>query len=233
MKITTIFFDVGNTLIKPASSEADVLMSAAQRLGISIDKQLLQQNVRRIMSKYEELFLPEDSLWASQERAVGLYMSIFEKICEASGVGEHGRRLAEMCYKQLMDSSAWKPFDDVIETLDGIKALGIRMGIISNWDKSLEGVITGMGLGDYFDEIVSSAVVGLYKPQVAIFELAMQKMGALPKNTLHIGDNLVADIGGARKAGITPVLIDRVDKHELDESLIKVGRLTEVLNYLD
>jgi REG-2-like HAD superfamily hydrolase len=230
--ITTVFFDVGNTLIRPALSETEVLMQSAKTLGVSLDSQLLEQNVFELLEHYDKLFLPDDSLWASQEGAVGLYLSIFEKLCESAGVAEHARQLAELSFSRLTEPEAWKLFDDVADTLEEIKARGIKMGLISNWDRSLPKVIHGMGLGRYFEVIVASAAVGLYKPQSEIFDLALEKMGTPAEQAMHIGDNLVADVGGARGVGITPILLDRKNKHEVEDGTIKVNNFAEVMTYL-
>lgn len=232
MATTTVFFDVGNTLIRPTLSEVDVLMDSAGKLGVEVDRALLEKGIFEMMTDYDKLFKPDDSLWATQEGALSIYLSIFEKACEAAGVTGQGRGIAETTFAKLSEPSAWKPFDDVIETLDGLKSQGIRMGLISNWDLSLESVIRGIGLGDYFETIIASAAVGLYKPQPEIFELALQKMGVCAAQARHVGDNLTADIAGARGVGIMPVLIDRVDKHDIDDGTIKLGKLTDLLAHI-
>ncbi|HBT95116.1 MAG TPA: hypothetical protein DEB24_02955, partial [Coriobacteriia bacterium] len=95
MAKTVVFFDVGNTLIRPAVSEVDVLMDSAGALGVEMDHQLLKQNIFEMMADYDKLFKPDDSLWASQEGALSIYLSIFEKACEATGVSGQARRIAE------------------------------------------------------------------------------------------------------------------------------------------
>jgi putative hydrolase of the HAD superfamily len=87
--------------------------------------------------------------------------------------------------------------------------MGIQMGLISNWDLSLQSVIEGLDMGHYFSSIISSAAVRMHKPQQGIFELALRQTGTTAVEALHVGDHLYADVQGARLAGIKPVFIDR------------------------
>ncbi len=88
---------------------------------------------------------------------------------------------------------------------------GSQLGVISNWDGRLEGLLGGLGLAKYFDTVVSSACVGLHKPDPRIFELACTRLGVAPEEAAHVGDHHYADIVGATAVGMMPVLIDRFD----------------------
>jgi len=59
------------------------------------------------------------------------------------------------------------------------------------------------------DVVVSSAEVGLRKPDPRIFELALARVGVAADEAVHVGDHLYADILGAEAVGMYPVLIDR------------------------
>ena len=88
-------------------------------------------------------------------------------------------------------------------------AADLALGLISNWDNRLAGLIDGLGLGEELDTVVSSAEVGLHKPDPRIFELACERLGVDPREAAHVGDHHYADIVGARAVGMQPVLIDR------------------------
>ena len=83
------------------------------------------------------------------------------------------------------------------------------MGLISNWDRRLTTIVSGLGLHVHIDTVVSSADVGLHKPDPRIFEMAAQRVGVSPDRAAHVGDHLYADVVGANSVGMTPVLIDR------------------------
>jgi putative hydrolase of the HAD superfamily len=90
-----------------------------------------------------------------------------------------------------------------------LREAGIRTGVISNWDRRLASLIEGLGLGEMFDVVVSSADVGLRKPDPRVFMLACERLGVAPEEAVHVGDHHYADVLGARAVGMTPVLIQR------------------------
>jgi putative hydrolase of the HAD superfamily len=66
-----------------------------------------------------------------------------------------------------------------------------------------------VGLGGYLSTVISSADVGLHKPDPRIFEVACQHLGVSASEAVHVGDHHYADVAGAMAAGMTAVLIDR------------------------
>jgi putative hydrolase of the HAD superfamily len=232
MGIQTVFFDVGNTLLTPAVPEGEILVRAVDRLGVVLDPALVRRSVPRMYEYYEELYEADNSLWASQERAVDIWRILYEYLCELVGIPELGPQVARIGYEEFLNPANWKPFDDVLPTLAALRSRGVVLGLISNWDSSLESIIRGVGIEPWFDVIISSAVVGLHKPQPEIFRLALDRMGVKPDVAMHVGDHLQADVGGAAAVGITPVLIDRDNQYEDEEGYIRVQALQEVVEYL-
>ena len=86
---------------------------------------------------------------------------------------------------------------------------GVKVGIVSNWDGRLGHLLDGLGLGHLIDVVVSSASVGLHKPDPRIFALACERLDVQPAQCAHVGDHLYSDILGARAAGLHAVMIDR------------------------
>jgi putative hydrolase of the HAD superfamily len=94
-------------------------------------------------------------------------------------------------------------------------------------------------LARHFETLVISARVGYQKPHAGIFEHALEQMVVAPARAMHVGDNYQADVIGARKLGITPVLIDRrsedparVRDENSDPDLLVIRDLFELLDLL-
>jgi len=66
-----------------------------------------------------------------------------------------------------------------------------------------------IGIADMFDDVISSANVGVAKPGRKIFDTAIQRAGVAPEEVLHVGDHAESDIEGARKAGMRTVWVNR------------------------
>jgi putative hydrolase of the HAD superfamily len=110
-------------------------------------------------------------------------------------------------------------FDDTLATLDWLRSRGHRLGLLTNGPASLQRrKIARFDLERHFDVIVIEGVFGRGKPDPAVFEHALASTGTGAPDAWHVGDNLYADIGGARAVGIHAVWIHR-ERLELREDL--------------
>lgn len=105
--------------------------------------------------------------------------------------------------------SAFRVFPDVIPALDAMVAAGLRLGVVSNWGWAAPELLQTLELARHFEVLSISARVGYQKPHPAIFEHALELLDIGPEQAIHVGDDAEADVVGARRAGIEPVLIDR------------------------
>lgn len=78
---------------------------------------------------------------------------------------------------------------------------GLRLAVVSNWDIGLHEHLGRLGLDTIVDVVVTSAEAGAPKPAPAVFELALERLGASPARAVHIGD-APADEDGAAAAGM-------------------------------
>jgi putative hydrolase of the HAD superfamily len=106
-------------------------------------------------------------------------------------------------------SKVFTPFADSEPTLRRVKTAGIRMIIVSNWDRSLHTVLDMLGWTDMFEVVVASLEFGIEKPDPRIFEHALSRLGLNAAEVLHVGDNPIDDLQGAAAVGMPAALIDR------------------------
>jgi putative hydrolase of the HAD superfamily len=95
----------------------------------------------------------------------------------------------------------FEPLNGVPERLARLRALGLPLAVIGNWDCSLGERLAELRLAHFFEFILSSAEAGVAKPDRRIFELALERLGVRPERALHVGDQ-PADEDGARAAGM-------------------------------
>jgi len=95
-------------------------------------------------------------------------------------------------------------YEDVLPALEQLRAR-FRLFAISNGNADLATI----GLGRYFEHSLAAREAGVLKPDPRIFALLLERAGVSPQHALHVGDDLVADVEGARRAGLTPVWVDR------------------------
>lgn len=109
----------------------------------------------------------------------------------------------------LLAALEFTPFPDAVPTLHGLRRLGVRLVVVSNWDASLHEVLAATGLGPLIDGAITSAELGAAKPDPALFRHALAMAGIAPAAAWHVGDTPEEDVAGAQAAGVTPVLLDR------------------------
>jgi HAD superfamily hydrolase (TIGR01509 family) len=98
--------------------------------------------------------------------------------------------------------------------IESLRRAGLRTAVISNTeDGRLEELLQITEIARHFELCVDSQVVGLRKPDVAIFHLAVSRLGVEPAEAVYVGDSYGFDVLGARAAGLRPILFDPLDLH--------------------
>ena len=120
----------------------------------------------------------------------------------------------------------WALDPDALPVLAALRAAGLRLAIVSNWDSSLPLLLERLGLAAAVDAVVVSAVVGVSKPARGIFDEAVRRTGVAHAETLHVGDSLTDDYHGARDAGLAALLLDR--RGRARPGLETIGSLAEL-----
>ncbi len=107
------------------------------------------------------------------------------------------------------DPSNWRADPEAAATLARLKDRRIALGVLSNFDHRVYGILDGLGLTPYFDSITISSEAGYAKPSPELFAAALDRAGVGPDEALHVGDSERHDLGGALGAGLWAALIDR------------------------
>jgi putative hydrolase of the HAD superfamily len=101
-------------------------------------------------------------------------------------------------------------FPYTLEMLEYLKTKGYEMHIITNGFRETQQIkISTSGLSPFFTHIIESDVCGFKKPDIRIFDLALSLSQSTPIQSIMIGDDLNADILGARNAGMDQIFINR------------------------
>lgn len=204
-----VFFDVGNTLLYPHPSVSHVCEEILRAAGHDRDLAAIESLMPLVDEYYEDRFRADDTFWTSEEATSGVWVGMYSLLCRRLGIEEEAEQLARAVYEEFGKPERWAAFDDVAPAFERLRSEGVKVGIISNWDGRLGRLLDGLGLGALIDAVVSSATVGLHKPDPRIFALACERLGAEPAECAHVGDHFYSDILGARAAGLHAVMIDR------------------------
>jgi FMN phosphatase YigB (HAD superfamily) len=100
--------------------------------------------------------------------------------------------------------------DDARLLLELLKDAGYTLGMVSNRGFSFREEMQEYNLACYFDFFLAGGEIKSFKPDPLIFKHALGLSGTSAQQTMYVGDNYFADILGARRAGLTPVLYDPI-----------------------
>lgn len=145
---------------------------------------------------------------------------------DAAGLKRLRRRCAEVLYAALPPRAAcglsldeltaamlgalrFTLYPEVLATLALLRARGLRLVVVSNWDVSLAPILEALGLAGLLDAVVTSAGVGAAKPAPEVFHAALALLDIPAREALHVGDDPRLDVAGALAAGVQPVLLRR------------------------
>ncbi len=84
--------------------------------------------------------------------------------------------------------------------------------MVSNFDRRLGPLLGALGLTPLLDATIASSEAGAAKPARAIWDVACRRLGVGAAETLHVGDQVEADVAGALRAGLGAAMVDRAGR---------------------
>jgi putative hydrolase of the HAD superfamily len=222
-RFDAVLLDVGGIFHLPAHHR---IAAALERAGIASPEDLDRAHYAGVAAITD--FTDGDrDVWMAYQPAYAL-------ACGAPP--ERLEEIAELLHAEFVSGGVWtRVIPGSVEALRELKALGVKLAVVSNADGSVEQQLlddgigqVGPGKGVELDAVLDSAVVCVSKPDPRIFELALERIGVPAARALHVGDIVAADVEGARAAGVTPALMDPYDLHP-DVDVLRVRSLRDVV----
>jgi putative hydrolase of the HAD superfamily len=209
MPVEAVTLDAAGTLIAAAEPVGRTYARSAARHGIALAADDAERNFREALAAAPPLAFPGADARRLAEHERAWWRAVVRR---AFGPAVHAASF-DACFAELFAHygrpEAWRVFPEVPATLRLLRARGLRLAVVSNFDARLLPVLAGLGLDSLLDLVVHSSAEGVAKPRPAIFLGALGALGVSPAAALHAGDGLVADVEGARSAGMAAVLVDR------------------------
>jgi len=227
--LQAVCFDLDWTLSYYPLSTRQVLQEALQRASCSVE---LPGDLAPVAERYNELWL---TLEQSAESTYDLRVQIMTTLFGEHGIDDEASVLeVSQAYGNVRRESGVLPYPGVDDLLADLKS-NYKLGLLTNgpsdiqWEK-----IEALGFDEHFDAIIVAGDVGIYKPDVRVFQLLLTKLGVAANHSLFVGDTYDADILGAQQAGMHTAWINRKEDATADgiqPTLVKsdTARLREVL----
>jgi putative hydrolase of the HAD superfamily len=222
--LRAVFLDAGNTLI---FADRLRILELYHAEGVASDEDRI---VRAELQARAQLAA------RVEEGAVGtephLWREYFMTLFRLSGVPEEalagvGRRLRETHERDHL----WTHVDPGTgEALEALLDHGYRLAVISNADGRMEAVLKRTGLTRFLEFVMDSEVVGVAKPDPAIFRAGLERMGVPAEEALYVGDLFPVDVVGAWGAGMEAVLLD--PSRALEYPVVSIPSVLELPTWL-
>jgi putative hydrolase of the HAD superfamily len=210
-RIKAVLFDLDGTLFHYLPTSGEVFLDYLRSAGFHIseaDRVRAEHWVHFYFAHSPEI-QEDDRTFGDDQK--GFWVNFTRRRLIAFGISPV--KAADMA-PEVSDhmSEIYKPKIQVTEDahaiLDLLKESGYVLGMVSNRESSFQEEMRNMKLDCYFQFFLAGGEVKSFKPEALIFEHALTLAGTRAQETMYIGDNYFADILGARRAGLTPVLYD-------------------------
>jgi len=226
-----VLFDAGGTLLRPHPSQEEVTARVLTEAGIDVAGDPLVEAIRAANARLFGGHGRDAQRWASESAIREVWLEYYELVLARIGV-PWDRALGGRIYDAFGVAESWALFEDVLPTLAALRTRGLRLGIVSDWGTALVPIVHAMGLSAHFGVAVVSAYAGVAKPDRDVFAYALARIGATAEETLYVGDVYLADVLGARGAGIEPILIDRAGRFGFVDCVV-VRSLVEIPAHIE
>ena len=226
--IKTVILDIDDTLYEWAALDPVVVR---EYMGPYVEKYFgwsVEEYYRRLYEATDELVAFSGTTGDCRDRIIR-----YQLMVERAGfpVEPHALDMYRLYWDQMLERIT--PYEGTVEALQALKARGIRIGVCSDNTAELQfRKLRVLGIGSYFDFVVTSAEAGIEKPDPKIFERALQKADCAPEECLFVGDVYKKDVLGPEKAGMRALWLNNKEKPAI-EGVTEIRSLLEVLEHLE
>jgi len=210
--LRAVFFDAGETLLHPHPSFPELLSATLSQEGIDASPDRIREQVHVLGDRFHRA-ATDGELWSTSEaRSRAFWGSVYSLLLGELGV-PMDNRLAGRLYATFTDAANYRLFPDVLPALEDLRGRGLTLGLVSNFEAWLDGLLEHLGIRTLLDVRVISGAVGLEKPNPEIFRMALAEASVAPAASAYVGDNPFFDVDPALAVGMRGVLLDRRDRH--------------------
>ncbi|HEV2735477.1 MAG TPA: HAD-IA family hydrolase [Longimicrobiaceae bacterium] len=221
-----IIFDVGNTLVW---LDHPYLVELLREHGVEATEEEIvaaEYGAKRVLDE----MVRAGRAGTDESRGRVYFHEIFRQL----GLADDAfAPVAQRLWARHAERNLWgRVRERTAETLAELRRRGLRLGVISNADGRVEGLLETVGLREHFEFVIDSALVGVEKPDPRIFHMGLERLGVAPEDAVYVGDIYEIDVVGARGAGMAAVLVDPLGRWtELDCD--RIAAIHELPAWLD
>jgi FMN phosphatase YigB (HAD superfamily) len=214
-KIKAVTFDLWQTLIyETVEQEALRKQMRAKAMTDLLNKNGIKVEYDRFDEAHQEALNRCETFWAkdrdiSIKDQVVIFLQCVNHKIEWAGLPD---RILDELIAAFTEPIMHKPpyiFEDTIEILSYLHKKGLKIGLICNTGRTpgvmLRKVLKQLNILQYLNTLTFSNELLIRKPDLRIFMHTLSNLEVNPMQSIHIGDNPIADVTGAKNAGMLAV----------------------------
>jgi putative hydrolase of the HAD superfamily len=203
-----VLFDAMGTLIELREPVGETYARMARPYGVALPAQRVDDAFRRSLRRAPPLVFPDAIATETERRERDWWRTLVRSTFLAS---DSAVRFSDFdaffdaLYRALSEPDAWSCKPGCREALTELRARGLTLGIVSNFDRRLPRLLEGLAIAPLIDAVVLPSDAGAEKPDPRIFQLALERLGTPAAASVFVGDSVERDIAGARAAGMRAI----------------------------
>ncbi|XP_012385109.2 haloacid dehalogenase-like hydrolase domain-containing protein 3 [Dasypus novemcinctus] len=207
LQIRLLTWDVKDTLLRLCRPVGEEYATKARAHGLEVEAATLGQT-------FSQAYRAQSHSFPNYGLSRGLtsrqwWLDVIQQTFRLAGVRDTQAvaPIADQLYKDFSSPHTWQVLEGAKATLRRCRKRGLRLAVISNFDKRLEDILVGLGLREHFDFVLTSEAAGWPKPDPRIFLEALRLAHLEPAVAAHVGDSYCCDYQGARAVGMHAFLV--------------------------
>ena len=225
--VDTLFLDAGGVLVQPGWARVSDTLA---RQGVMLSAAALRAADPLARRDIDESYFigrttDQSRGWEYFNRVLGHAGIPLSAATDAALADLQAYHRAENLWEEIIDG--------VEQTLEQLRALKLKLVVVSNANGRLHHAFNRLKLSRWFDHVLDSHEWGVEKPDPRLFQHALDAAGASADRTIHVGDLYHVDIVGARRAGLRDaVLLDAAGLYP-DADCPRIQRLSELVSMVE
>ena len=226
MKSKWVLFDYADTLAETFPNKNFQVISFLTDLGLSRNLQL--KDVAKAYWKTEENITLSSITDEGLNARRAFYLKFNEELFSNLDIVD--TQLPSKFYAYMSKTKkTWHLKKDADFLLKKLYETGYKLGLLSNFDTSLNSILESQGIRHYFAAVQVSSEIGLEKPDIRFYEKFLKENSVHIPTCIFLGDNLRLDIAPMSKLGVNCILLD--DFGVKESSHLTITKLSQLISH--
>ena len=218
-----VLFDAAGTLIGLREPVGDTYSRIARDHGVDLSPRRISDAFHRVFTRAPAMVFPNASIHETPALERDWWRKIVRSTFLATDPAARFRDFEsffDTLFHVMGQPEAWCEAAGARDLLVELRSRRWAIGIVSNFDRRLLAILASLDLAPLVDTVVLASDVGAAKPDPAIFQRALERLGVSRRDAVVVGDDPKQDLAGARNAGLRAIDV---------ASLAKLSELVDLL----